>query len=184
MTYSQHLRPDISNSKQAFDHLLRTCQPLIRSLTKKYAFLLHERVTHELILECQRIIREVDQIFDPTQVPKGITSERYFFNLLRQRMREQLKHYVKKKLATSYCDLVQETQSPYKIRRKHISYHPTPHVPPFFPSFTENQYTFYRMHIIHGYSIQQIAAMHRVSQQTVRRWKRQTQHVLKNHFQR
>lgn len=180
MTYSQNMKPGFPNQEFAFEQLLKRCQPLIHSSVQKYMIVFQERVTQELVHECRKAIWLADQSFDPDDVSPGKNPDDLFNASLRTAIKKQLDQYVKKKSVKHY-QLVQETNHDYKLRQERI-----PQKEPLFqlsfPSFTETEYNFYRMYMIHGYSISQIARKHRVTAHTVHNWRRQTMNTLRNHF--
>ncbi|MET1250098.1 hypothetical protein ABWW58_15065 [Sporolactobacillus sp. STCC-11] len=179
MTYSQYLCPNEPNPEVAFHYLIKCVEPIILAMAKKRNIFLHE----PLIRLLSDAIRHADQSFDCSVVPDDQKPNSFFLIMIQNEVEKQFDNYVKKRAREERLHHVLEINFDETVPR--IS---TPaknsHIQMPFPAFTETEYTLYRMHIIHGYSLSHIAERHRVSQKTVLQWKQRTIETLSRHYMR
>lgn len=177
MTYSQHLFPNCTSAEAAFHHLLKCVEPIILTMAKKQNILLHE----SLIRSLSDAVHHADQSFDCSLVPDDQEPNSFFLVMLQMEIDKQFDHYVTERAKEERLHHLHE-MSLDKPASRICDPSKNAHIPMTFPAFTETEYTLYRMHIIHGYSLNHIAERHRVSQKTVLQWKQRTIEKLSRHY--
>ncbi|WP_167815080.1 sigma-70 family RNA polymerase sigma factor [Sporolactobacillus shoreae] len=175
MKFSETLSPVCHRSREiAYETLLKKFNPLIHSQVKRFCEehpYLKGNHEEDLKQEAREALWRADDAFDVDLVPKEYNTCSRFIAYLKTTIDRRLKRYLDKhyKYHTrhNFEDSIEEYMAPDDFQQQVV-------LECLLATLDRNERSFYHLHMIQGYTIQQIADIHGVHRSTVRKWKKST----------
>ncbi|WP_157800183.1 sigma-70 family RNA polymerase sigma factor [Sporolactobacillus pectinivorans] len=177
MSYSDLFAKNCGSKEQTFEVLHEKYRPLIYSLARKAlnnsSLSLQNFDWKDMIQEGVVAIWHADQSFDVSKVSSGRTAESVFQCYLKRTVQRSLRRYIQNHQKHAAANRLIDSHEHFDhiVHSVPISAQLTRSMIRFTLSHTE--YSFYRLHILHGYSIREISEIHGVCPGTVYLWKKQ-----------